>query len=79
MGTSFRALGGEVEPVGAENYSCDLRLRPTWPPARSARIALPESESGTMPPTEWVRSESEGLRCSTDPLRTQLRQLRIQG
>ena len=41
-------------PVGVKNsdHPCDLRLRPIWPPVRSARIACPEARVRTPPPTE---------------------------
>ena len=44
----------ERQAVGVKNsdHSCDLRLRPIWPPVRSARIAFPEARVRTPPPTE---------------------------
>jgi hypothetical protein len=48
--TAHVACGG----VGVKNsdHTCDLRLRPIWPPVRSARIAFPETRVRTPPPTE---------------------------
>ena len=46
--------GSDGPPVGVKNsdHPCDLRLRPIWPPVRSARIAFPEARVRTPPPTE---------------------------
>jgi hypothetical protein len=40
--------------IGVKNsdHPCDLRLRPIWPPVRSARIAFREARVRTPPPTE---------------------------
>ena len=46
--------------VKNSDHPCDLRLRPIWPPVRSARIAFPVPRVRTPPPTELARSEVRG-------------------